>query len=238
MKLFATLMAVVLLAATAPAAHAIMDPTPGTQIYFVGSVQDTVSMGQSPHLCGSALIADSWLITAKRCVEGKGPESFNVRVGSTYYGTRGQLVPAAAIVPHPTSDVALIKLSSRADATPVAIADQPAPPGTDGIVLGWGQNCPEAGCGGPNAHLQQVKGHTEPNSVCGADKDRLCTRYPNNGGPCFGDEGGPMVSGVEGDYRLIGLVPSRSRFGVSCSQGSAALIEVSALREWITKYTG
>jgi hypothetical protein len=236
-RLLCALAAVVLLATTvSPSAHAIMDPTPGTQIYFVGSVQDPVSVGQTPHVCGSVLISDWWLITAKRCVEGKAPETVNVRVGSVYHGADGEVVPAAAIVPHPVGDVALVKLSSRAGPTPVAIADQSAPAGTEGIVLGWGQTCREAGCGSMTAQLQKVNGHTAPSSVCGAGGDQLCARYPDGGGPCFGDEGGPMVSRVDGDYRLIGLVPSRSRSATSCAQGAAALIDVTLLRDWINRY--
>lgn len=238
MKRFSTLMAMVLLATIpAPSAQAaILGTAPGTQIYFVGSVQEATGTGASRHLCGSVLLADSWVITAKQCVQGRTPESIKVRLGSRYHATSGDLVSAARIVPHPTSDVALIQLGEEAGFIPVHVAHDSLPKGGKGKVLGWGQNCPTAGCGGPSAELQGVEARTEPRSACDGEGDRLCTTYPNGGGPCFGDEGGPLVT--DGDIRqLIGLVPSRVPGAHDCTQGRPPLIDLTVVRGWIDQHT-
>src|SRR5687768_8122146 len=75
----------------------------------------------------------------------------------------------------------------------------------------------------------------EPRSACGSEGDRLCTTYANGGGPCFGDEGGPLVT--EDGFSLIGLVPSRVAGAQECAQDRPPLIELTVLRYWINQHT-
>lgn len=239
MKLLSALAAVVLLATTpAPAAHAIagsVESTPGTQIYFVASLQSTT---QPPvHHCGGVLIAKSWIITGNECVLGKTPRQMSVRTGSTSYRVGGSLSFVTRIVSHPAGDVALVQLASTSNATPVAIADESASGGTSGRVLGWGQTCPDVGCR-TSETLRQVAGEVEPGSVCGGASDRLCVSYPSGGGPCSGDEGGPMIAGVAGEVRLAGVVPGRLLAGQGCDMGRSSVIDVTLFRDWIRQYTG
>jgi secreted trypsin-like serine protease len=235
-KLFSALVAAVLLTTIpAPSAQAALDgTTPGTQIYYVGSVQEATSAGT--HLCGSVLVESSWVLTAKQCVQGRTAESVNVRVGSRFHASKGDLVPAARIVAHPTADVALIELSKPSSAVPVHVVQGPAPVGAKTKVLGWGQSCPTSGCGGPNAELQQVKARIEPSSACAGETGRLCTTYVNGGGPCFGDEGGPLTN--EEGWGLIGLVPSRVPGALNCAQDRPALIDLTVLNDWVHQYVG
>jgi secreted trypsin-like serine protease len=236
-KLFSTLVAALVLATVAaPSAQAIMGPTPGTQIYFVTSVQESVSMGQSPHLCGGVLVADTWVLTAKQCVASRTPGSMTVRAGSRNHKTGGELVPAADVVPHPTSDVALVRLSKRVSPTPVAVAEKPSAEGTYATVAGWGQTCPEFRCSGPTDELQEVLSVVGPSSDC--TTGQICTKHPSGGGPCYGDEGGPLAVRHGDTWELIGLVPAWPSVGQSCSQGRSAAIDVTALRDWIIRYTG
>lgn len=236
MKLLSAL--VVLLATIpAPAAQAaIQGTTPGTQIYYVGSVQEVSGTGTPRHLCGSVLTEETWVITAKQCVQGRTPESVNVRIGSKHHASGGELVPAARIVPHPTSDVALIQVGKQIPFVPVHVAFRLAPKGEKVKVLGWGQNCPTAGCGGPSAELQQVKAYAESRSACGGEGDRLCTTYANGGGPCFGDEGGPLVT-EDGSF-LIGLIPGPVPGAQDCTRDRPPLIDLTVLRSWIYQHTG
>lgn len=239
MKLFSTLVAVLVLGTVAaPSAQAIMGPTPGTQIYFVTSVQESVSMGQSPHLCGGVLVADTWVLTAKQCVASRTPGSMTVRAGSRNHKTGGELVPVADVVPHPTSDVALVQLSRRVSPTPVSVAAEPSPEGTYANVAGWGQTCPDYGCSGPTDELQELRSVIGPRSDCDSANGQICTRHPSGGGPCYGDEGGPLVVPNGDTWELIGLVPSWPSVGQSCTQGRSAMIDVTPLRDWISRYTG
>lgn len=242
MKLVSALAAVVLLVVTAaPSAQAIMEPTPGSQIYFVASMQEPFAPRQSPHYCGGVLIAHTWVITAKQCAEGKALESIQVRTGSRYYTGGGALTTVSQVVPHPAFDVALVQLSERGGADPAPIAERPGPVGTWTKVLGWGQTCPASGCGGPVAELQEVFARTEPASACGVEKDRLCAAYPNGGGPCYGDEGGPMIESVGGRWHLVGIVPSTpttSPVAGPCDRGRSSLVDVTVLRDWISQHTG
>ncbi|WP_170211860.1 S1 family peptidase [Saccharothrix australiensis] len=218
----------------APSARATINGTePGTQIYYVGSVQEATGPEASRHLCGSVLTEDYWVLTSKQCVQGRTPESVNVRVGSRRHAGDGELISAARIIPHPTSDVALIRLSKPSSAVPVHVAEQPAGTGAEAKTLGWGQTCPTAGCGGPSAELQAVAARTEPRSACGGEGDRLCTTYPNGGGPCFGDEGGPLVS--RDGLLLFGLVPSWVPEAHDCTLDRPPVIDLSALRDWIDR---
>ncbi|MGW6930975.1 S1 family peptidase [Lentzea sp. NPDC054927] len=236
MKLLSALVAMVLLATipAAPAQAAIQGTTPGTQIYYVGSVQEAAGTEPSRHLCGSVVIEETWVLTAKQCVQGRTSESINVRIGSRYHASRGELVSAVRILPHPTSDVALVELSKHVGVVPMHVAEQPLQEGEKGKVLGWGQNCPTAGCGGPSTELQQVKALIEPRSACGGEGDRLCATYANGGGPCFGDEGGPLVT--EDGFSLIGLVPSRVAGAQDCAQDRPPLIDLTVLRHWINQH--
>lgn len=244
MKLVSALAAMVLLAMTvAPSAQAIVTPTPngpapGSQIYFVASLQDANPEVTSPHYCGGVLIAPNWVITAKWCTEGRKLESIAVRSGSMSRSSGGELVTVSGVVPHPTRDAALVQLSTPVRAAPVVVADAPGPVGTTATVLGWGQTCPSNGCGDLPDELQGVESVTEPDSVCAVGEDRICTRYPHGGGPCFGDEGGPLVTRVDGVWYLTGLVPSPPRFVTNCAQNLTALINVTDLRGWIRQHTG
>ena len=114
-----------------------------------------------------------------------------VRAGSRNHKTGGELVPAADVVPHPTSDVALVRLSRRVSPTPVAVAAKPSAEGTYATVAGWGQTCPEFGCSGPTDELQEVLSVVGPPSDCATGQ--ICTKHPSGGGPCYGDEGGPLA---------------------------------------------
>lgn len=244
MKRLSVLLAAVLLAVTpALSAHAIVrpnsnGPSPGSQIYFVTSLQDNNSVGMSPHFCGGVLIAPTWVVTARECAEGRAPETITVRVGSRSLTSGGELATASQIVRHPVNDVALIELSRRVTATPAVIAGEPGPTGTPTMLLGWGQTCPTRGCGGPTPDLAVAYSATEPGPICGVGSNEVCTRYQNGGGPCFGDEGGPLITNEGTDPRLIGLVPSRSHFGDECRQGTSALTDLTASHDWIRQHIG
>ncbi|MEO6085554.1 MAG: trypsin-like serine protease [Umezawaea sp.] len=244
MKRLSLLLAVIVLAVTpALSAHAIvrpnsMGPAPGSQIYYTASLQEKNSVGQSPHFCGGVLIAPTWVVTARECTEGRAPETIAVRIGSRSLTSGGELVTVSRVVPHPTDDVALIELSERVAAVPAMIAVEPGSAGTQTMLLGWGQTCPTRGCGGPTPELQVAYSVTEPESACGVGSEQICTKYDGGGGPCFGDEGGPLITNNATDPRLVGLVPSRGRFGDECRQGRSALTDLTAVRDWITQQTG
>lgn len=244
MKLFSALAAVVMIVLTAmPSAQAIVvpdkDTTPGTQIYFVASLQMTEPMGRSPHYCGGVLIAPAWVITAKNCTKGRAVESIAVRTGSTDYTDGGQFGTVSRVVPHPARDVALVELDRPVDTAPVAIAAEPGPVGTRTRVLGWGQDCATYNCGGPIQNLQSAGAVIEPNTACGIGEDRICARYGNGGGPCTGDEGGPLVAGGDGTaWSLVGLIPGGLAATGTCPQGRSALVDVTSLRDWIALYAG
>ncbi len=63
---------------------AINGTTPGTQIYHVGSVQKATGPETSRHLCGSVIIEDYWVLTAKQCNNQQPPATVQhtVNVGS------------------------------------------------------------------------------------------------------------------------------------------------------------
>ena len=244
MKLVPVLAAMVLVMTAAPSAQAVVRPTPmgpapGSQIYFVASLQEADSMAFHPHRCGGVLIAPSWIITAKQCTEGRTLDSIAVRTGTPDLSTGGELMTVTSVVPHPTRDAALVGLSSRVDAVAVVIADEPVPVGTGAKVLGWGQTCPTRGCGGPSEKLVELDSVTDRGSSCAVEDGLICTRYSHGGGPCFGDEGGPLITGHGPDaWRLIGLVPAWRPDEADCTDRVPAFVDVTELRDWIRLHAG
>ncbi|PRW64897.1 S1 family peptidase [Actinopolyspora mortivallis] len=225
---------------TAPA-NAADEPEPmivgghdATQQYsFMASLQSGGS-----HLCGASLIESDWVVTAAHCVRSGG--NYSVRIGSNDRASGGEQATVTEVIPHPSSDLAVLRLGRQVNSQPIDIASEAGAVGTSTRIIGWGQTCPErGGCGAPRT-LQELDTSIVPDRECaGIDgANEICTNNPgNDSGACYGDSGGPQIKGSRGDWKLIGATSRAGNDSPLCATAPSIYTDVTAHSDWIEQQT-
>lgn len=140
-------------------------------------------------------------------------------------------------------DVAILRLQSPLTATPIKLAGPDEyrswAPGQTVHTTGWGVRRPESNLASPR--LRVATQVMLKSKICRLDNGRNyrpktmnCHGAPGgNSSTCFGDSGGPSVTAVGTEYRLVGL----TSFGDDFCRGNYPSVDArvagKALRSWV-----
>ena len=208
-----------------------------------------VALNINGALCGGAIIAQDWVLTASHCFahyETSG--SVRVKAGVTNYKSGGVWAAVEQAVLHDKynartheHDLALVKLKSRpaGQRIPLALPEQRLRPCEMLEVTGWGLR-QEGGTASEKlrkAAVPFVNNTTcnEKNAYNGRIRPgMMCAGFDEGGiDACQGDSGGPLVLKGPNSIVLVGVVS----WGEGCARKLkyGVYTRVMPYRDWITK---
>ncbi|XP_040852284.1 complement factor D-like [Ochotona curzoniae] len=168
------------------------------------------------HVCGGALVAEEWVLSAAHCLEDADGEPLQVLLGAHSLSQpepSKRLYSVRRVVPHPDShanttehDLLLLQLAEKALLGPAVRTlpwqrqDRDVAPGTLCDVAGWGV---DSHAGRRPDLLKHVQLPVLNRTVCnlrvhhdGAVSERMmCAESQRRKDSCRGDSGGPLVCG-------------------------------------------
>ncbi|XP_041768888.1 collagenase-like [Anopheles merus] len=228
-----------------------------TQFPFMAGI--LISGTNERSFCAGALISRRFVLTAAACIVGT--NTFTVLLGASDMTRIEQIIPVlnipSHIIIHPgysallnRDDIALLQLSRDADLTPnVQVVNLPRRYHTaftfndwSATVAGWGNTGNRDNEPIPLQQLQFATGSVVSNFVCGIShsfiRDGNICSSTDNGGPCNGDEGGPVWVTEGGDRFLIGVHSFHYDGLFGCDRGRSSVhTRLTEYLDWIQANT-
>jgi secreted trypsin-like serine protease len=211
-------------------------PTGGVQPNIIGghNASETYSfMVALSNGCGGSLVAPQWIVTANHC--GSASQG---RIGSTTKNSGGEVGRIDRRLTKPGTDLTLMHLSTPARSTPVRMAQTNPAAGTPVRLLGWGcLSWPN--CSTP-VTLQEIDLAILASSRCragGGTANDVCVSGDRTHSACHGDSGGPAVTGVRGDWTLVGETHGPGDNNGECAT-TTLYTGIAAHPSWIRQQIG
>lgn len=226
---------------------------------YIVSLREFKDLGWT-HICGGAVIADHWIVTAAHCCVGRGYYSLSAVAGGIKLDiaeNEEQRKNIDKIIYHEdynyttiTNDICVVKLSSPFEWTdyvqPVALPEPFAETaeGTIGTIAGWGYTSDWKIF--PNNHLMTVSVPIISDVACNNTyaelndtvvESMICIQDAENTskGTCSGDSGGPLtVRNDDNTTTLTGLV-SWGAGACATSGYPSVFTQVSYFVDWINE---
>ncbi|MEU4209053.1 FG-GAP-like repeat-containing protein [Streptomyces sp. NPDC026206] len=191
-----------------------------------------LDIGEGQRSCSAALVDQQWLVTAASCFAANPAESLKIPAGTPQLKTKatigradltreaGTVVDVVELVPRTDRDLVMARLATPVTGiTPASISSNPALPGEDLWIAGFGRTKNE---------WVPDRLHYGKFSINTVNATSLKLSAKSDGAAvCQGDTGGPAFRNIGGRYELAGIT-SKSGHG-GCLGAEANQTSTSAL---------